>query len=118
MAVRHQNMGDRLALEDVFQAVEMLCHIRAGIDYGDIAMADNVDAGPDIGERAGIVCDHTADERRDLLDHAIFEINLFYVGYAHKWLFLSLFFCRRRSTRIFLRCEGRVKGAGHPAGRL
>ena len=79
MAVGDEDMRHGLTLEGLLERLEMFGQLRARVKHSHVSMSDDVDASPDIGERAGIVRNDTANERGDLLHLAIFKINLFFI---------------------------------------
>ena len=54
--------------------------VRARVDHGDLALADDVGAGAQIGEGAGIVGHHPSDQGRDLITDSVFEFDLADIG--------------------------------------
>src|SRR5262249_3605135 len=52
---------------------QVLGAVRAGVDYGHLAAADDMGAGAGEGERAGVLRHHPADPRRDGLGAAVAE---------------------------------------------
>jgi len=91
MPMRDENILDRFAFKRGFQRFEMGFIMRAGIDHGDFAMADNIDARSDIGERTRIVGDDAPDQWRDLLHFSIFKFDFTHKRNGHGSL-LSCFF--------------------------
>ena len=63
MPVGDQDVGNGLALQGRLKRLEMRLVHRTGIDHCHLAVPDNIHAGADIGEGAGIVGDHAPDQR-------------------------------------------------------
>jgi len=77
MAVRHDDVGHRLALKRAFQRFEVLIDHRAWVNYGHFTAPDELNACSSIGECSGIVCNHSADQRTHLRHFTVFEFDLF-----------------------------------------
>jgi len=77
-------VGDALArLEGGDDGVHMGVEQRARIDDSDLAVADDVGAGAEVGELAGVLGHDPTDERRDLIDAAIGDIEVADEGDRH-----------------------------------
>ena len=116
MAVGDQNVRHGLAFQRLLQGFEMFSIFRAGINDRNFTLPDDVDPCTDIGERAGIVRNHAADQWRHLLHDAIFKLDVANVGNCHDCL-VSCSDSGRPERSALLRCKGNGKGLRHAAGR-
>ncbi len=66
-----------------FSASKCSSITRAGIDHGDLALADDVNAGAEIGEGSGILRDDATNTRARLGDAAVFELKVADEGNGH-----------------------------------
>ncbi len=73
MRMGYQDMGHLLAGETREQCGDMLVEIGAGVDDGDLALADDIGAGALEGERARVARDDAADAGRHRFEPAILE---------------------------------------------
>ena len=73
MRVGDQDRRDALARDGGKDRLQMRRIIRARIDYSDFSGADDVGAGAEEGEGAGIVRHHPADQRGDLIDPTVLK---------------------------------------------
>ena len=64
MRMRDKNCGDCLATQSFKQGADMLFAIRAGINNGDFAFADDIGACPGEGHRPRIAGRHAPHQRR------------------------------------------------------
>jgi ABC-type polysaccharide/polyol phosphate transport system ATPase subunit len=75
MAVGNENVDETLALGRGSDRLQMTLVGRSRIDDGHLSVADNVSIGAEEGVRAGIVGHDAADAGRNLLGHAIIDVN-------------------------------------------
>ncbi len=79
--VRHHDMGNGFAFKRRFYVLDMLFDHRAGVDHGDLALADHVGIGADMGEGARVFSNDPPDTGRDLGSGAVFKRHFFSEGY-------------------------------------
>ena len=82
MGVGDQDVGHSLARETGEQGLDMLREVGTGVDYRNLAVADDVGAGTSEREGAGVACDDAADPRCDWLEPAVLERKLTAEGYV------------------------------------
>ena len=76
MGVGREDVGDAFACQGHFQCFEVGVDWRAGVDDGDVALAHDVDAGAEEGERAGVLRNHATDERARPVGASIGEVEI------------------------------------------
>ena len=75
-----QYVGDGLPSRRREYGVQMLGQVRAWINHGDLAAADDIGTCTQIGEGARVVGDDPPDQGRDLITDTVFEFNLADIG--------------------------------------
>jgi hypothetical protein len=76
MTVRDEDVGQAFAPDRRSDCLAMRLVVGPRIDDRDLAGADDIAVGAEKGVRAGIVGDDAADAGRDLLRHAIIDIDV------------------------------------------
>lgn len=76
VAMRDQDMREALAFGCRGNCLQMGLVVGAWIDDRDLAGADEIGIGAEEGVRPGIVGDDAAHARRNLLGHAVVDINV------------------------------------------
>src|SRR5262249_54390774 len=76
VGVGDQDVGNPLGRETGEQGIDVFGEGGAGGDYGDLAAADHISAGPLEREGAGVARDDAADLRCHRLEPAVFEGEL------------------------------------------
>jgi hypothetical protein len=75
--VRDDDLRDALPrLERVDERVDVRGDVRPGIDDRDVAAPDDVGAGAEVGELARVLGDDAADQRRDLVDAPVPDVEV------------------------------------------
>ena len=85
VGVGDEDVRDRLAAHRVEHGVDVVGHVRAGIDDRHLAVADDVGAGAHEGEGTGVLRHHAPDQRRDALRRAVGGIELLDEQDRHGW---------------------------------
>jgi hypothetical protein len=76
MGVGDQDVSDALARETREQRLDMIGKVGAGVDYRNLAGADDIRSCPSKCERAGVAGHDAANPRCDRLEPAVFEREL------------------------------------------
>ncbi len=80
VVVGDQDVGDALARHGLEDGVEVRRVVGARVNHRDLAAADDVGPRALEGEGPGVVGHHPADQRRDLVAGAVFELEVPDVG--------------------------------------
>ena len=75
MGVRDENVADRFARQCVHDGLNVVCIGRAGVDDRHLPVPQDVSASAVERKRAGVLCNHPSDQRRNLVDLAVAEVQ-------------------------------------------
>ena len=105
VGVGDENMGDPFTFERFQQSFKMFVIIRARINDGDIAFANDIGAGACVGIRARIIRNNATHARREHICNTGREMNILDEGDGGQWVRLLL--------QLVINCRG--KGIGKRA---